>query len=239
MLIGVEGRTLQGPGYGVGRYLTNLLRELIAAGEQEYIVYLSEPIKSFDFSSPNLAFKILEHAPSLLWRHARLPLAMKLDRVDLHFSPSYFLPLVKVCPSVVVVHDLTIKVQPEWFVKDSRFRFDDLFWRKVKKAEAVITVSEHSKKDIVEVLGVEPERVTVVPEAADSFFHPIRGKAGPRKIREKYGLREGFLFTAGAIHSRRNYLRLIQAVGKADRLLGGDLQLLILRSPAALRPPVV
>jgi len=238
MLIGVEGRTLQGPRYGVGRYLSSLLRELVELGDHDYLIYLSEPIEPLDFSSRNLAFEILEHAPSLLWRHGRLPMAMKLDKVDLHFSPSYFLPLVKVCPSVVVVHDLIIKVHPEWFVKDSRFRFDDLFWREVKKAEAVITVSEYSKKDIVDVLGVDPQRVTVVPEAADKIFHPLRTKTRLREVREKYGLREGFLFTAGALHTRRNFVRLIQAAGQADRLLDGDLQLLILGSPADFSLPI-
>lgn len=238
MLIGIEGRTLQGTRYGVGRYLTNLLREMVELEGHDYLVYLSQPIEPLDFSSRNLAFRILPHAPSLLWRHARLPLAMKLDKVDVHFSPSYFLPLIKVCPSVVVVHDLTIKVHPEWFARDRRIRFDELFWREVKKAEHLITVSEHSKKDIVDLLGVNAERVTVIAEAADEFFRPVAGEARLRAVRAKYGLSEGFLFTAGAIHARRNLIRLIRAVGKADRLLDTDLQLLILGSPAPFSLPV-
>jgi glycosyltransferase involved in cell wall biosynthesis len=214
------------------------LREMVRLQGHEYTVYLSEPIKPLDFSSPNLRFKIISHAPSLLWRHARLPLSMRRDRVDLHFSPSYFLPLVKVCPSVVVVHDLTIKVHPEWFLEDRRFRFDEMFWREVEKAERVITVSHHSKMDIVEVLGVDPEKVTVIGEAADIIFHPVDDEARLEAVREKYGLREGFLFTAGAVHTRRNFIRLIQATAQADRLLGGDLQLLILGSPAAFSLPI-
>jgi glycosyltransferase involved in cell wall biosynthesis len=238
MRIGVEGRTLQGPRYGVGRYLTNLLREMVRRGEHEYMVYLSEAVQPLDFCGGNLSFKVLSHAPSLSWRHVRLPLAMKLDRVDLHFSPSYFLPLVKVCPSVVVVHDLTIKVHPEWFEKEARFRFDDLFWREVEKAERVITVSEHSKGDILKLLDVRPERVAVIPEAADRIFHKIEDDAPLRRVRERYGLREGFLFTAGALHTRRNFIRLIQAMGRAQRLLDDQLQLLILGSQADFSHPL-
>jgi glycosyltransferase involved in cell wall biosynthesis len=238
MLVGVEGRTLQGARFGVGRYLTNLLRELVKLEGFEYLVYLSEPVDPLDFSSPNLSFKVISRAPSILWRHARLPLAMKRDRVDVHFSPSYFLPAIKVCPSVVVVHDLTIKVHPEWFKGDLRFRFDDLFWGKVKKAEAVITVSEHSKKDIVEYLGLEAERVTVIPEAADAIFRPLGDLARLREVREKYGLEENFIFTAGAVHTRRNYPRLMQAVARAERLLGSGLQLLILGPQAPFSLPI-
>ncbi len=239
MKIGVEGRTLQGERYGVARYLINLLRNLVELeGEEEYLVYLSQPIKPLDFSTPRLDFKVIGHAPGLAWRHLRLPLAMRRDKVDLHYSPSYFLPLLKSCPSVVVVHDLTFKVHPEWFAQDRRFRYDDLFWRKVKGAERIVTVSEHSKHDIVDVLGVEPSRVTVIHGAADALFRPVRDEERLAAVREKYGLAPGFLFTVGAIHTRRNLERLIEAVSNASHELGEELQLLILGTPAPFTPPV-
>lgn len=239
MVIGIEGRTLQEERYGVARYLVNLLREMVDLGEGDrFTVYTSGPVEPLDFSPPNLEFKTLAMRPSLLWRHLRLPLAMRRDRVDLHFSPSYFLPLVKVCPSVVVVHDMTFKVHPEWFARDRRFRFGDLFWREVKRAERIITVSEHSKGDIVRLLGVERERVNVIPEAADALFRPVRDAARLEGLRARYGLAEGFLFTAGSIHTRRNLERLVEAAAEASRRLDAPLQLLILGMPAPFSPPV-
>ena len=239
MRIGIEGRTLQGERYGVARYLVNLLREMVErGGENQFALYLSAPIEPLRLSSPSLEYRVLRMRPSLLWRHLRLPLAMKGDRIDLHFSPSYFLPLLKVCPSVVVVHDLTIKVHPEWFSGDRRFRFDGIFWREVKRAERIITVSKHSKGDIVQVLGVDPERVVVIPEAAEDFFRPVQDESLLKGIRERYGVGEGFIFTAGSIHTRRNLERLIEAVSGAERRLDSDLQLLILGKPAPFSPPV-
>ncbi|WP_287155613.1 glycosyltransferase family 1 protein [Candidatus Solincola tengchongensis] len=239
MIVGIEGRTLQGRRYGVARYLVNLLRELtVLEGEEEYILYLSEPIEPLPFRSPRLRERVLTHAPGLAWRHLRLPLAMRRDGVDLHFSPSYFLPLLKVCPAVVTVHDLTFKVHPEWFSSDRRFLFDDIFWREVRQAERIITVSEHSKRDIVDVLGVEPSRVTVIPAAPDRFFRPLRDEKRLAAVRERFGLRPGFLFTAGSIHTRRNLERLIEALSLAEAELGEELQLLILGTPAPFTPPV-
>jgi len=239
MRIGIEGRTLQGERYGVARYLSNLLRNLVELeGEEEYVVYLSRPITPLDFSSPRLDFKVLGHAPGLTWRHLRLPLAMRRDGMDLHYSPSYFLPLLKLCPSVVVVHDLTFKVHPEWFAQDRRFIFDDLFWREVKRAERIITVSEYSKVDIIRILGVDPSRVTVVNGAPDPLFRPIDDEARLAESRLKYGLEPGFLLTVGAIHTRRNLERLIEAVSRASQGLGEELQLLILGTPAPFTPPV-
>lgn len=239
MIIGVEGRTLQGERYGVARYLVNLLRHMVELGkDNRYIVYLTGPIEPMDFSFPNLELKVLKGAPSITWRHLRLPLAMRRDGVDLHFSPSYFLPLVKVCPAVVVVHDITFKVHPEWFVRDRRFRFDELFWREVRRAERIITVSEHSKGDIVRILDVDPCRVTVIPEAADKLFHPVDDREALEEVKRRYGLGEGFLFTAGAVHTRRNLERLIEAVAQASRHLDTELELLILGTPAPFSPPV-
>lgn len=237
MKVGVEARTLQGRRYGVARYLDNLLRNMVEVNDNEYVLYLSEPVEPLSFSSGRVSEKVFS-APSLSWRHLRLPLEMKKDRIDLHFSPSYFLPLLDIFPSVVVVHDLTFKVHPEWFVKDRRMRFDDFFWRKVRRADRIITVSEHSKQDIVRVLGVKPEMVTVIYEAADESFRPVRDSERLRAVREKFGLREGFLFTAGAVHTRRNLERLIAALGMASRDGGIDSMLLIVGTPAPFSPPV-
>lgn len=239
MIVGIEGRTLQGRRYGVARYLVNLLRELVALeGDEEYILYLSRPIDPLPFNSSRLRERVLTRAPGLTWRHLKLPLAMRRDGVDLHFSPSYFLPLLKVCPAVVTVHDLTFKVHPEWFAADRRFLFDDLFWREVRRAERIITVSEHSKRDIVEILGVDPSRVSVIPGAPEGHFQPLRDKERLDAVRQRYGLRPGFLFTVGSIHTRRNLERLIQAVSLAGREAGGEPQLLILGTPAPFTPPV-
>ncbi len=239
MIVGVEGRTLQGERYGVARYLVNLLRELVLLeGNEEYVVYLSGDIEPLPFASPRLRTRVLSRAPGLAWRHLRLPLAMRREGVGLHFSPSYFLPLLKVCPSVVVVHDLTFKAHPEWFAREKRFRFDDLFWREVKRAERIITVSEHSKGDIVRLLGVEPSRVEVIYEAPDAFFRPVEDEERLAGVRARHGLRPGYLFTAGAVHTRRNLERLVEAVARAERELGEGLQLLILGQPAPFSPPV-
>jgi glycosyltransferase involved in cell wall biosynthesis len=239
MKIGIEGRTLQGNRYGVARYLTNLLANLTQIDhENEYLVYLSNEIEPLGIDRSNLDFKIIKMRPGILWRHLRLPMTMRADGVGLHFSPSYMLPLVKVCPSVVVVHDITFKVHPEWFSADKRFRFDDVFWREVRRAERIVTVSEHSKIDIVECLSVDPGRVVVIQEAADEAFRPVDDEEKLRDIREKFGVSEGFVFTVGSIHTRRNLIRLIEACVKASSDFGIDPMLLIVGSPAPFSPPV-
>jgi glycosyltransferase involved in cell wall biosynthesis len=240
MKIGIEGRTLQGRRYGVARYTQNLLRHFMEVSpDNEYIVYLSEDIEPLGFSGDSLRLEVIgsERIP-LAWRHVYLPLAMRREGIDLHFSPSYFLPVVKVCPSVDVVHDLSFKAHPEWFTRDRRMKFDDLFWRVVKKADRIITVSESSKREIVRFLGVDPARISVIYEAADERFRPVRDEELLSGVKRKFGLPDQFLFTAGSLHTRRNLERLIDAVAIAGRSLGSKPVLFILGTPAQFSPPV-
>jgi glycosyltransferase involved in cell wall biosynthesis len=239
MRIGVEGRTLQGMRHGVARYLTNLLENLAALDDvNEYVVYLSEPIEPPGYSAPRMEFRVLRMRPSLAWRHLRLPLAMRADRVDLHFSPSYFLPLLKLCPGVVVVHDISFRTHPEWFAEDPRFRFDSVFWREVRRAERIITVSEFSRSEIARTLDLDPAGITVIPLAADEAFRPLAGEAMQEEARARLGLSEGFVLTVGAVHTRRNLERLIEALGTVGRERGARTELLIVGAPAPFSPPV-
>ena len=239
MIIGVEGRNLQGNRLGVGRYLVNVLRELATIDQRnEYIIYHSQPIEPLGFTSDRIRYDNPGRAPSILWRHLRLPLAMRRDGIDLHFSPSYFLPLLKVCPSVVAVHDIIFKVHPEWFIRDRRLLFDGLFIREVKRAERITTLSHHSKRDIVNVLNIDPAKVVVIPIAADELFRPIGNELLINDAKKRHGIDDGFVFTVGSVHTRRNLVRLIEAISLASGRLGRDLKLLIVGEPAPFRPPI-
>lgn len=239
MRVGVEGRTLQGPLYGVARFLKNVLAHMAQMGEDDlFMVYLSQETEGPGIEAPNVVFKVLKGAPSITWRHLRMPLEMRRDAVDVHFSPTYFVPLWRVCPEVVVVHDISFKAHPEWFRRDRRFLFDDLFWRAVRRAERVITPSEFSREEIIRHLGINPERIKVAPNAAEGVFRPVKDPLALEGLRRKYGLQERFLLTVGAIHTRRNLERLVRAVHRASSQLGERLHLVVVGMPAPFSPPV-
>ncbi len=240
MRIGIEGRTLQGRRYGVARYTKNLLKWFVRIEpENDYIVYLSEPVELENIETGKLNLQVIggDRIP-LTWRHLHLPLRMRKDKIDIHFSPSYFVPLLKICPYVVVVHDISFKAHPEWFSKDLRMKFDDIFWPRVRKAEKIITVSEYSKAEIIRLLGAKQEKISVIYEAADEFFKPVNDESKLKSVEEKYGVSRPFILTVGSIHTRRNLERLIEAVAIAGRKLGSTPWLLILGTPAPFSPPV-
>jgi glycosyltransferase involved in cell wall biosynthesis len=220
----------------VARYLGNILGAMVSIDPaNDYLLYLDEAGGGDDVDLPEGVGKRpvggLGH--SLSWRHWSLPAAMKRDGVDVHYSPSYFVPLRRVCPAVPVVHDVSFLAHPEWFSEDRRQRYAWLFWRAVRASDIVITVSMFSRAQIARYLGVDPAIVRVIYNGVDPCFKPTDGQAARAGVMRKYGLRPGFILTVGAIHTRRNILRLVEALSLCD-----DRDLLVVGTPAPFSEPV-
>lgn len=220
MRIGIEGRTLQERRYGVARYVNGVLPWMVSlAPDNEYLLYVTPGGGPVDVCEGVQSREVASMGPSLAWRHMALPGAMKRDGVDLHYSPSYFVPLRKVCPAVAVVHDVSFLAHPEWFHADWRMRFDRIFWDAVRKTEAIITISDYSKREIERLLGVEPVIVRVIPGGFSEQFSPAAAHDDDEEIRSRYGLEAGFVLSVGSLHTRRNVPKLIEAISRLDRQL--------------------
>jgi glycosyltransferase involved in cell wall biosynthesis len=83
----------------------------------------------------------------------------------------------------------------------------------VKSVDAIVTGSAASKTDLVELLGVDPDRVSVIPYGISESFAPLPSE-DPRlhEIRKRYALTGDYLLTVGAIEPRKNLVRLLHAV---------------------------
>jgi glycosyltransferase involved in cell wall biosynthesis len=90
-----------------------------------------------------------------------------------------------------------------------------------RRADAIITVSESAKRDIVRLYGSQAERIHVVHEAAAPAFQPIRDPAVLERVRRRYDLAERFILYVGTIEPRKNLPKLIE--GFASRRKSGQL----------------
>ncbi len=242
MRVGVEARSLQVAHYGVARYLTNLLTNCLEADDRNsYILYLSESLPRDSLPIPageRLQYSVLKARPSIAWRHLRLPLQMRRDKCDLHFSPSYFVPMLKVCPEVVAVYDITFKVHPEWFSEDKRMRFDEIFWKRVARSDALITSSEYSKRDLVEYLRVRPEKVHVIYPGTEAHFRPLGDGIDRDLLRAKFGVTGEFVLSVGALHTRRNIPRLMEALARIEKEASTAIDVVVVGMQAPFSPAV-
>jgi glycosyltransferase involved in cell wall biosynthesis len=115
----------------------------------------------------------------------------------------YAVPLRCPCPAVVTIHDLSFEREPALMRRKDRAVFQRVVPRAARAAARILTVSERSKRDLVELYGVLPDRVVVTPNGVDRAFHPGEDERG------RYAL------AVGAIQPRKNQLAALAAAREA------------------------
>ncbi len=133
-------------------------------------------------------------------------------RLDVcHWSDSAFLRLPGVA-HVMTVHDTIVLRQPEWQLPDSVYAHTHKLYAIARYATRIIADSEHTRRDVIALLGVAPERIDVVPLAAGPEFHPPTDPAEDQAALARYGLRDGdYVLFVGTIEPRKNLVRLATA----------------------------
>jgi glycosyltransferase involved in cell wall biosynthesis len=128
---------------------------------------------------------------------------------DVLHCPTFRGPFSAHGPLVVTVHDLAVLRHPEWFNRWTRTYSRVAVPRVVRAATRLIAVSEFTKREVVELLGVREERVSVVPDAVEDVFTPD----GPRA--------EGdYVLAVGTLEPRKNLARIARAVDGELRVVG-------------------
>jgi glycosyltransferase involved in cell wall biosynthesis len=120
----------------------------------------------------------------------------------------YAMPLRAPCPAVVTIHDLSFEDEDEELMgRRDRWTFRRVVPRAARGAARVLTVSERTKRDLVERYGVPPERVVVTPNGVDPAF-------GPEGASYKLQL-ASYALAVGAIQPRKNQVAALAAAREA------------------------
>jgi glycosyltransferase involved in cell wall biosynthesis len=165
MRIGIDARELCGRPTGVGRYLAGLLAEWRRGGRaraHEFVLYATDA-PSIELDTHRFVLRIVPGPGGTWWEQARAPRAAADDHLDVWFAPAYSAPLTLQVPLVLAVHDLSFFARPEWFSVREGVRRRWLTRQSVARAAAVITISQFSKRELMERLDVPAEKISVVP----------------------------------------------------------------------------
>ena len=152
----------------------------------------------------------LAHRAGHAWEQAALPLTAA--RAELILSPANLAPLAS-RRNVVVIHDAAALRHPEWYTPGYARWQRALLPRLARRARQVITVSEFSRGELVELFGLEPERVAVVPNGVERRFSPA---ADPAAAQAALGLDRPYALVVGTRIARKN----VAALDAASRALG-------------------
>jgi glycosyltransferase involved in cell wall biosynthesis len=165
--------------------------------------------------SPNLA--------KLWFEQIAFPHACRRLRADVAFVPYWGSPLWRPCPVVVTVHDLIPLLLPLYRGGPLQRAYTWLVSRTARRADAVLTDSAASKRDIVTHLGIPAERVHAIHLAADPRYRPVTDPVELARVRAKYGLpAEPFLLYLGGFDARKNVVRMIEAYARMVERLTKD-----------------
>jgi glycosyltransferase involved in cell wall biosynthesis len=151
-------------------------------------------------------------ARDVLWYPALLPRQAAKARVDVLHCTIFRAPPRSRVPTLLTVHDLAVLRHPEVFPLWTRLYGRTALRPTIRAADRVVAVSEFSKREVVELAGVDPERVDVVPNALEPVFRADGDAA------------EGdYVLAVGTLEPRKNLARVVQAAGRAGaelRLVG-------------------
>ena len=189
MRIAIDARELQGHATGVGTYLSALLEQwhaLPAAAPHQFI--LCKP----DADS------------GTWWEQRTLPRLVRETKADVLFSPGYTAPLFPGVPFVVAIHDVSFAAHPEWFRWREGIRRRSLTRLSAERAARVLTISEFSKREIVEYFGIDHAKVEVIyPAAATRSDYPRHTT--------------NLILYAGSLFNRRHIPELIDGFARVAR----------------------
>jgi glycosyltransferase involved in cell wall biosynthesis len=209
MRIGIDARELCGRATGAGRYLDGLLRCWSAdesiSRRHEFVLYAPEPL-AVAFDAHRFATRIVPGAPNTWWEQVRLPPVAARDHLDVFFAPAYTAPLTARIPTVTAIHDVSFAAHPEWFSMREGLRRRTICKRAAKRSRAVVTISEFSRREIVEHLGIAESRVHVIRPGITA---PLASGQAPSR-------RPSVLYV-GSIFNRRRLPDLVRAFAAMAR----------------------
>ena len=241
MRIGINALFLQKPATGMGQHLLHLLQGLDSLDDkdQQYMLLAPRFRRAYTVRAPQLSdrfrevevvsalARLGENVEQVWWEQVGIVLAGMREKIDLLHCPYWSSPLWSPWPTVVTVHDVIQFVLPEYaWRKISRVYFG-LVSAGARRAQAVITVSECSKQDIMKIIGLGPERIHVIGNAVDASLYPVRDAWLLASVRERYGIAPRFVLYFGGFDMRKNVPRLIEAYARLPEALRREYQLVI------------
>lgn len=196
---------------GLGRYAEQLGRHLLERDDVETRFYAATPAPE---RLPAYTEGRLQAAwgwGMRRWRLSALVAHLAGLRYDrrfagndvVHCTEHLLLPFARI-PTVLTIHDVVYITHPEWHLPLNHYFLRLAMPIFAQRARAIIAVSGHTRREVIDLLHVDPAKVHVVYEAADARFRPVREAEALAEVCERYRLRRPYILFVGAIEPRKN-----------------------------------
>ncbi len=243
MIIGIDARFYGPVGKGLGRYTQEITDRIVKLNELRpelnlsFVVFLSpDNYDEFNYKSERVKKVKLPFRWYSLAEQIKFPFYIKKHQIDLIHFPHFNIPIFCPCKFIVTVHDLiltrfptmraTTKSRIVYFLKNLAYRF--VIHHALKKSEKIITVSEFTRQDIINLFKVNPEKIALSYEGV-SDLKARNDRAHTEKSGDSSSALENipdkFLLYVGSAYPHKNLERLLEAF-KLLKESGSDISLL-------------
>ena len=220
MNIGFDAKRAFHNDTGLGVF-SRVLISLLAAHYPDNEYYLFNPKKGKLFTPQysnvqevlpkEFLHKILKSA----WRSKWLTKDLQKLKIDLFHGLSHEIPFgirETRIPAVVTMHDMFPEIYPHQFKPVDVKIYRRKSRHACKKADRIMAISRETKKHIVDIYQIDPDKIDVIYQSCDPAFSVIQPEAEKEAVRKKYGLPEKFFLHVGAIIERKNLLNICKAM---------------------------
>ena len=218
--VGIDARKLTD--YGIGAYVRNLLdaiarnpqsegyrfRVYVRPADRPSVPPLPERFEIVEEDSPGYSISELTRFAWRLWR----------DRLDLFHATHYVIPPLARARAVVTIHDIIHVLYPQFLPNRAALIYARVMIRRaLRRADRIITVSNNSKRDLVDYFGISPARIEVIYNGVAARFRSDLPGGESQRVADKYGLPRPYLLFLGGEKPHKNVRNVLRAFAEARR----------------------
>ncbi len=208
---------------GAGHYTQNLLRAVTRAdARNEYIFFVTPQAEEhFAFEAANVtrvAVNVDARAARLAYEQCALPIQLRRHAAELLFTPSVAVPLAWRGKQVTIIYDMIAEHAD--VTKYPRARNLYVRWMSryaARRADAVITISENSRREIAQYARVPRDKIHLAYPAAAPTLARVTDASALQRVRDAYQLPERFILYLGTLEPGKNLPHLIRAYSAMKR----------------------
>jgi glycosyltransferase involved in cell wall biosynthesis len=215
-IIGLDLKTLSLKYAGIGRYTSSLVQELTSRNQFSYVGFQSPSSDTSILKNIQLKYNqgITKIFNSTVLRSMLIPIDLSLNNIDLFHSLDNstvrLLPLFP-CIRVATIHDLIVFKHPEFFTRKHLTIVRNLINYATRQADHIITVSNSTKRDLLEIFPHLPEKnISVIYLAASPLFHPSNDMQS-NELLKKLDIPKRYFLSVATYEPRKNLGNLITA----------------------------
>lgn len=216
-------------GTGIGTYTDNVLRNLLKMDKNNFYNIYWSGSNYEEFQRGNTQIIMASKKHHRFFEQNYFPENSKASGTDIFHVPQNGIGLSEnmECKRIATIHDLIPYIMPETVGRGYLLKFLKDVPKVIELSDALITVSEWSKQDILKFFPIEKDKIFVTPLAADDKYKPLDKEYCRSFLSKTYNINNPFILYIGGFSPRKNVKGLITAFSKIYKKLSADYSLVI------------